>query len=345
MEFSRPSQDRTDFAAGVVMPVVIRSMIGPFKQNFTMLETWPRAHVRGFSHWTRTHHRGTLQGCRRRHGHRIPTAPMPSSTGSTPSAMRSEAPASPATINLEKTKERGIASATCCITAIAPSPSTPWRYVELTRHAGRDMQVKQGGGTVPTVSNCSTEARHHRTRRHQADRGRNIANAFRHESIRGGTPRAGTGVREPECHSGGRHERVDLRNSDVVSVHMRCLTPPVASSRRKNLDALRPGTLFVQHRPRRSHRTRRTAHKTSTRRHSGGLGRVRREPLAADDRLCARFPASYSPAHRMAHRRRVYRHDQAGGPIHRRLLQGGIQRRRLKNNREAAYARAVGEVR
>ena len=117
--------DRTDLPL-VVMPVVIESMIGPFKQNFTMLENVAR--VRMYEDFTLDEDT-IVERCKDADASwsSDSTAPMPSSTGSTPSAMRSEAPASPATSILRKPRNAASASATCCITAITPSPSTPWR--------------------------------------------------------------------------------------------------------------------------------------------------------------------------------------------------------------------------
>lgn len=122
-----------------------------------------------------------------------------------------------------------------------------------------------------------------------------------------------------------------ISNSDVVSVHMPLLDSTRGIITAKNLDALRPGTLFVN-----------TA-RAEVIEPGALLARLQRgdipaaldvfdhEPLAARRSFVQDSRHRAHPAHRMAHRRRVYRHDQAGGPIHRRLLQGGgIQRRRLK---------------
>ena len=265
--------DRTDLPL-VVMPVVIESMIGPFKQNFTMLEKrGPRAHVRGF-HTGRGHHRGTLQGCRRVMviGFHCADAILDRldakcyAFGGTGVASY---------INLEKTKERGIR--VCNVLHYgdhAVAEHAMALLMELTRHAGAlDMQVKQGdwdgadgfelfgkklgiiglGGIGQTVAG--------------------IANAFGMK-VSAWNSHVPAQVFENLNVTPVEDMNELISNSDVVSVHMPLLDSTRGIITAKNLDALRPGTVR-QHRPREVIEPGALARKTSTRRHSGGLGRVR----------------------------------------------------------------------
>ena len=117
--------DRTDLPL-VVMPVVIESMIGPFKQNFTMLENVAR--VRMCEDFTLDEDT-IVERCKDADavmviGFHCADAILDRldakcyAFGGTGVASY---------INLEKTRNAASASATCCITAITPSPSTPWR--------------------------------------------------------------------------------------------------------------------------------------------------------------------------------------------------------------------------
>jgi lactate dehydrogenase-like 2-hydroxyacid dehydrogenase len=200
--------DRTDLPL-VVMPVVIESMIGPFKQNFTMLENVAR--VRMYEDFTLDEDT-IVERCKDADavmviGFHCADAILDRldakcyAFGGTGVASY---------INLEKTKERGIR--VCNVLHYgdhAVAEHAMALLMELTRHAGAlDMQVKQGdwdgadgfelfGKKLGIIGLGGIGRGRHRQR-------------FRHESIRVELPRAGTGVREPECHSGGRHERVDL---------------------------------------------------------------------------------------------------------------------------------------
>lgn len=139
------------------------------------------------------------------------TAPMPSSIGSTPSAMRSEAPASPSYINLEKTKERGIR--VCNVLHYgdhAVAEHAMALLMELTRHAERLIcRSSKAIGTVPTVSTVRQEARHHRTRRHRQTVA-GIANAFGMKVSAWNTHVPAQVFENLNVTPGGRHERVDL---------------------------------------------------------------------------------------------------------------------------------------
>ena len=118
--------DRTDLPL-VVMPVVIESMIGPFKQNFTMLENVAR--VRMYEDFTLDEDT-IVERCKDADavmviGFHCADAILDRldakcyAFGGTGVASY---------INLEKNQGNAAsASATCCITAITPSPSTPWR--------------------------------------------------------------------------------------------------------------------------------------------------------------------------------------------------------------------------
>ena len=117
--------DRTDLPL-VVMPVVIESMIGPFKRNFTMLENVAR--VRMYEDFTLDEDT-IVERCKDADavmviGFHCADAILDRldakcyAFGGTGVASY---------INLEKTRNAASVSATCCITAITPSPSTPWR--------------------------------------------------------------------------------------------------------------------------------------------------------------------------------------------------------------------------
>ena len=237
--------DRTDLPL-VVMPVVIESMIGPFKQNFTMLENVAR--VRMYEDFTLDEDT-IVERCKDADavmviGFHCADAILDRldakcyAFGGTGVASY---------INLEKTKERGIR--VCNVLHYgdhAVAEHAMALLMELTRHAGAlDMQVKQGdwdgadgfelfgkklgiiglGGIGQTVAG--------------------IANAFGMKVSAWNSHVPAQVFENPWHHHGEEPRRVASGN-------------PVR-----------------QHRPRRSHRTRRTARKTSTRRHSGGLGRVR----------------------------------------------------------------------
>lgn len=118
--------DRTDLPL-VVMPVVIESMIGPFKQNFTMLENVARV---------RMHEDFTLDEDTIVERCKDADAVMVIGFHCADAILdRLDAKCyafggtrrRPATSILRKPRNAASASATCCITAITPSPSTPWR--------------------------------------------------------------------------------------------------------------------------------------------------------------------------------------------------------------------------
>ena len=218
--------DRTDLPL-VVMPVVIESMIGPFKQNFTMLENVAR--VRMYEDFTLDEDT-IVERCKDADavmviGFHCADAILDRldakcyAFGGTGVASY---------INLEKTKERGIR--VCNVLHYgdhAVAEHAMALLMELTRHAGAlDMQVKQGDWDEL------------------------------------------------------------ISNSDVVSVHMPLLDSTRGIITAKNLDALRPGTLFVN-----------TA-RAEVIEPGALLARLQRgdisaaldvfdhEPLAADDPLC-----------------------------------------------------------
>lgn len=136
--------DRTDLPL-VVMPVVIESMIGPFKQNFTMLENVAR--VRMYEDFTLDEDT-IVERCKDADavmviGFHCADAILDRldakcyAFGGTGVASY---------INLEKTKERGIR--VCNVLHYgdhAVAEHAMALLMELTRHAGAlDMQVKQG---------------------------------------------------------------------------------------------------------------------------------------------------------------------------------------------------------
>lgn len=219
--------DRTDLPL-VVMPVVIESMIGPFKQNFTMLENVAR--VRMYEDFTLDE--DTI---------------------------------------VERCKDADAVMAL---------------LMELTRHAGAlDMQVKQGdwdgadgfelfgkklgiiglGGIGQTVAG--------------------IANAFGMK-VSAWNSHVPAQVFENLNVTPVEDMNELISNSDVVSVHMPLLDSTRGIITAKNLDALRPGTLFVN-----------TA-RAEVIEPGALLARLQRgdipaaldvfdhEPLAADDPLC-----------------------------------------------------------
>ena len=236
--------DRTDLPL-VVMPVVIESMIGPFKQNFTMLENVAR--VRMYEDFTLDEDT-IVERCKDADavmviGFHCADAILDRldakcyAFGGTGVASY---------INLEKTKERGIR--VCNVLHYgdhAVAEHAMALLMELTRHAGAlDMQVSAWNSHVP-------------------------AQVFENLNV--------TPVED-------MNELIS--NSDVVSVHMPLLDSTRGIITAKNLDALRPGTLFVN-----------TA-RAEVIEPGALLARLQRgdipaaldvfdhEPLAADDPLC-----------------------------------------------------------
>lgn len=150
--------DRTDLPL-VVMPVVIESMIGPFKQNFTMLDNVAR--VRMYEDFTLDEDT-IVERCKDADavmviGFHCADAILDRldakcyAFGGTGVASY---------INLEKTKERGIR--VCNVLHYgdhAVAEHAMALLMELTRHAERLIcRSSKAIGTVPTVSNCSARS-------------------------------------------------------------------------------------------------------------------------------------------------------------------------------------------
>lgn len=277
--------DRTDLPL-VVMPVVIESMIGPFKQNFTMLENVAR--VRMYEDFTLDEDT-IVERCKDADavmviGFHCADAILDRldakcyAFGGTGVASY---------INLEKTKERGIR--VCNVLHYgdhAVAEHAMALLMELTRHAGAlDMQVKQGdwdgadgfelfgkklgiiglGGIGQTVAG--------------------IANAFGMK-VSAWNSHVPAQVFENLNVTPVEDMNELISNSDVVSVHMPLLDSTRGIITAKNLDALHPGTLFVN-----------TA-RAEVIEPGALLARLQRgdipaaldvfdhEPLAADDPLC-----------------------------------------------------------
>ena len=277
--------DRTDLPL-VVMPVVIESMIGPFKRNFTMLENVAR--VRMYEDFTLDEDT-IVERCKDADavmviGFHCVDAILDRldakcyAFGGTGVASY---------INLEKTKERGIR--VCNVLHYgdhAVAEHAMALLMELTRHAGAlDMQVKQGdwdgadgfelfgkklgiiglGGIGQTVAG--------------------IANAFGMK-VSAWNSHVPAQVFENLNVTPVEDMNELISNSDVVSVHMPLLDSTRGIITAKNLDALRPGTLFVN-----------TA-RAEVIEPGALLARLQRgdipaaldvfdhEPLAADDPLC-----------------------------------------------------------
>lgn len=277
--------DRTDLPL-VVMPVVIESMIGPFKRNFTMLENVAR--VRMYEDFTLDEDT-IVERCKDADavmviGFQCADAILDRldakcyAFGGTGVASY---------INLEKTKERGIR--VCNVLHYgdhAVAEHAMALLMELTRHAGAlDMQVKQGdwdgadgfelfgkklgiiglGGIGQTVAG--------------------IANAFGMK-VSAWNSHVPAQVFENLNVTPVEDMNELISNSDVVSVHMPLLDSTRGIITAKNLDALRPGTLFVN-----------TA-RAEVIEPGALLARLQRgdipaaldvfdhEPLAADDPLC-----------------------------------------------------------
>lgn len=285
--------DRTDLPL-VVMPVVIESMIGPFKRNFTMLENVAR--VRMYEDFTLDEDT-IVERCKDADavmviGFHCADAILDRldakcyAFGGTGVASY---------INLEKTKERGIR--VCNVLHYgdhAVAEHAMALLMELTRHAGAlDMQVKQGdwdgadgfelfgkklgiiglGGIGQTVAG--------------------IANAFGMK-VSAWNSHVPAQVFENLNVTPVEDMNELISNSDVVSVHMPLLDSTRGIITAKNLDALRPGTLFVN--------TARAeviepAHcsqdfNAETFRRPWTCSIMSRLPPTI---LCARFPASCSP--------------------------------------------------
>ena len=276
--------DRTDLPL-VVMPVVIESMIGPFKQNFTMLENVAR--VRMYEDFTLDEDT-IVERCKDADavmviGFHCADAILDRldakcyAFGGTGVASY---------INLEKTKERGIR--VCNVLHYgdhAVAEHAMALLMELTRHAGAlDMQVKQGdwdgadgfelfgkrlgiiglGGIGQTVAG--------------------IANAFGMK-VSAWNSHVPAQVFENLNVTPVEDMNELISNSDVVSVHMPLLDSTRGIITAKNLTRCVREPVR-QHRPRRSHRTRRTARKTQRGDIPAALDVFDHEPLAADDPLC-----------------------------------------------------------
>ena len=133
-----------------------------------------------------------------------------------------------------------------------------------------------------------------------------------------------------------------IAGSDVVSIHMPLLDSTKGIVTAENLEALKPGTMFIN-----------TA-RAEIIEPGALLARLQRgdipaaldvfehEPLTADDPLCSIPGIILTPAHRVAHRWRLCGHHQTGGPIRCGILQGrGFQRRRV-NNRKTGMGKTCG---
>ena len=277
--------DRTDLPL-VVMPVVIESMIGPFKQNFAMLENVAR--VRMYEDFTLDEDT-IVERCKDADAVMVIgfhcTDAILDRLDAKCYAFGGTGVAS--YINLEKTKERGIR--VCNVLHYgdhAVAEHAMALLMELTRHAGAlDMQVKQGdwdgadgfelfgkklgiiglGGIGQTVAG--------------------IANAFGMK-VSAWNSHVPAQVFENLNVTPVEDMNELISNSDVVSVHMPLLDSTRGIITAKNLDALRPGTLFVN-----------TA-RAEVIEPGALLARLQRgdipaaldvfdhEPLAADDPLC-----------------------------------------------------------
>lgn len=277
--------DRTDLPL-VVMPVVIESMIGPFKRNFTMLENVAR--VRMYEDFTLDEDT-IVERCKDADavmviGFHCADAIL---DGLDAKCYAFGGTGVASYINLEKTKERGIR--VCNVLHYgdhAVAEHAMALLMELTRHAGAlDMQVKQGdwdgadgfelfgkklgiiglGGIGQTVAG--------------------IANAFGMK-VSAWNSHVPAQVFENLNVTPVEDMNELISNSDVVSVHMPLLDSTRGIITAKNLDALRPGTLFVN-----------TA-RAEVIEPGALLARLQRgdipaaldvfdhEPLAADDPLC-----------------------------------------------------------
>lgn len=277
--------DRTDLPL-VVMPVVIESMIGPFKRNFTMLENVAR--VRMYEDFTLDEDT-IVERCKDADAVMVIgfhcADDILDRLDAKCYAFGGTGVAS--YINLEKTKERGIR--VCNVLHYgdhAVAEHAMALLMELTRHAGAlDMQVKQGdwdgadgfelfgkklgiiglGGIGQTVAG--------------------IANAFGMK-VSAWNSHVPAQVFENLNVTPVEDMNELISNSDVVSVHMPLLDSTRGIITAKNLDALRPGTLFVN-----------TA-RAEVIEPGALLARLQRgdipaaldvfdhEPLAADDPLC-----------------------------------------------------------
>lgn len=133
-----------------------------------------------------------------------------------------------------------------------------------------------------------------------------------------------------------------IAGSDVVSIHMPLLDSTKGIVTAENLEALKPGTMFINTARAEIIETGRIARQTPARRHSCGARCVRTR--AAHCRRSALFDSRHHPhpAHRVAHRWRLCGHHQTGGPIRCGILQGrGFQRRRV-NNRKTGMGKTCG---
>ena len=244
--------DRTDLPL-VVMPVVIESMIGPFKQNFTMLENVAR--VRMYEDFTLDEDT-IVERCKDADavmviGFHCADAILDRldakcyAFGGTGVASY---------INLEKTKERGIR--VCNVLHYGADG------FELF---GKKLGIIGLGGIGQTVAG--------------------IANAFGMK-VSAWNSHVPAQVFENLNVTPVEDMNELISNSDVVSVHMPLLDSTRGIITAKNLDALRPGTLFVN-----------TA-RAEVIEPGALLARLQRgdipaaldvfdhEPLAADDPLC-----------------------------------------------------------
>ena len=337
--------DRTDLPL-VVMPVVIESMIGPFKQNFTMLENVAR--VRMYEDFTLDEDT-IVERCKDADavmviGFHCADAILDRldakcyAFGGTGVASY---------INLEKTKERGIR--VCNVLhygdhAVAEHAMALLMELHQARRQRSICRSSKAIGTVPTVSNCSARSSASSDSAASGKTVAGIANAFGMK-VSAWNSHVPAQVFENLNVTPVEDMNELISNSDVVSVHMPLLDSTRGIITAKNLDALRPGTLFVN-----------TA-RAEVIEPGALLARLQRgdipaaldvfdhEPLAADDPLC-KIPGIVLTPHIAWRTDGAYiGHDQAGGPIHRRLLQGGgIQRRRLKTITGKQHMRAVGEV-
>ena len=285
VEIVETQPERTDLPL-VVMPVVVASMIEPFKRCFGLLENVAR--VRMYEDFTLDE--DTIVA--RCDGADAVMVIGFHCTDSILERTHAKCYAFGGTgvasyINLEKTKERGIR--VCNVLHYgdhAVAEHAMALLMELTRHAGAlDMQVKQGdwdgadgfelfgkklgiiglGGIGQTVAG--------------------IANAFGMK-VSAWNSHVPAQVFENLNVTPVEDMNELISNSDVVSVHMPLLDSTRGIITAKNLDALRPGTLFVN-----------TA-RAEVIEPGALLARLQRgdipaaldvfdhEPLAADDPLC-----------------------------------------------------------